>query len=60
MTKEHKSRSVRIADFVAETLEEGADHLPSSQKAKAKYLPNTAKIMRELGSPKVITILDKE
>ena len=58
MTKETKSRSVRVKDYIAEVLEKEASHLPPSEAAKAEFLKNSANIMRDLGSPKVITILE--
>lgn len=47
---------MRADDFVAESLEAEAKLLPPSEKAKADFLRNAAKLYRESKSTKMVRV----
>jgi hypothetical protein len=52
-------RLVRVADFVAESLEAEADRIPPSYKELADSLRKAATHMRESGSQKMVRVWEE-
>jgi hypothetical protein len=56
MTQQMRPRTVRVVDFVAESLEAEADRKPPSRKAEADSLRKMAAIMRESTNSKMVRV----
>jgi hypothetical protein len=56
MKKDATPRVIRVADFVAESLEAEANKLPHSRKDQADLLRKQAAIMRESEDTKMVKI----
>lgn len=57
---EIKPHSIRVVDFVAESLEAEASGLPPSEKAKADNLRQTAEIMRKSNNPRRVRVWEEK
>jgi hypothetical protein len=53
-------RLVRADDFVADSLEEMAGKMPSSDNAHAEYFRGVAKRLRESGRTKMVRVWENE
>jgi hypothetical protein len=59
MQQEMKPRSVRVDDFVAETLEAQADKMPPWTKSQAKIWRDVAKDLRESENTKIVWVWEE-
>lgn len=59
MEKAVNPRVIRVADFVAESLEAEANKLPPSRKDQADSLRKQAAIMRESADTKTVKIWEE-
>jgi hypothetical protein len=59
MPKKITPRPVTLDDFIAEALEQQANCLPTSEKARAENLREQAKQFRKSGNPKMIRVWEE-
>jgi hypothetical protein len=59
MASETKPRSVRVVDFVAESLEQEASLIPDGDKGRRDAILNMAKVMRASTNPKMVRVWEE-